>query len=60
MKCDLEDQKGTNLERELEVSLPEVSPFSSVAVPLTVLAELGPQRDAATVQHTVSFSSLVL
>lgn len=60
MKCDNEDQNSKTLERELEVELPEVSPFSSIAVPLTVLAELGPQRDAATVEHTVAISSSII
>ncbi|XP_042242319.1 trafficking protein particle complex subunit 10-like isoform X2 [Homarus americanus] len=60
VKCDEEDQNCKTLERELEASLPEVSPFSSVAIPLTVMAELGPQRDAATVEHTVGISSPII
>lgn len=52
-----ENEKEGSLEREVEVQLPEVAPFSSVSIPLTVLAELGPQRDAATIEHTVSVSS---
>lgn len=55
MKQDDEDHKEDQLMREVEILLPEVTPFSSVAVPLIVLAVLGPQRDAATVEHTVSF-----
>lgn len=49
-----EIEKEGSLEREVEVQLPEVAPFSSVSIPLTVFAELGPQRDAATIEHTVS------
>lgn len=49
-----ENEKEGLLEREVEIQLPEVAPFSSVSIPLTVLAELGPQRDAATIEHTVS------
>ena len=49
-----EDSDKKELDREIEISLPEVDPFSSVAIPLTVLADLGPQKDASTVEHTVS------
>lgn len=49
-----DSEKENSLERDVEVQLPEVAPFSSVSIPLTVLAELGPQRDAATIEHTVS------
>lgn len=48
-----EQEKEGLLEREVEIQLPEVVPFSSVSSPLTVLAELGPQRDAATIEHMV-------
>lgn len=51
---ELENEKDDSLEREVEVQVPEVAPFSSVSIPLTVLADLGPQRDAATIEHTVS------
>ena len=48
-----EEDKEGSLEREVEIELSEVAPFSSVSSPLTVLAELGPQRDAATIEHMV-------
>nr|XP_053654909.1 trafficking protein particle complex subunit 10-like [Cherax quadricarinatus] len=57
VKCENNESNNDTLERDLEVVLPEVCPFSSIAVPLTVLADLGPQRDAATVEHTVAISS---
>nr|XP_045594376.1 trafficking protein particle complex subunit 10-like [Procambarus clarkii] len=60
MKCDIEGENNNILEREIEVALPEVCPFSSVGVPLTVLAELGPQRDAATLEHNVAISSSII
>lgn len=50
-----EEEKMVPLEREVEIQLPEVPPFSSVSTPLTVLAELGPQRDAATIEHMVRY-----
>ncbi|XP_076035164.1 SIDL trafficking protein particle complex subunit 10 isoform X2 [Oratosquilla oratoria] len=52
-----ETSLDTELGRELEVSLPEVLPFSSATIPLTVLADLGPQKDASTVEHCVSITS---
>ena len=48
-----EEEKDVSLERDVEIQLPEVAPFSSVSNTLTVLAELGPQRDAATIEHMV-------
>ncbi|KAK7072215.1 hypothetical protein SK128_026870, partial [Halocaridina rubra] len=50
---DKKESEVQNLERDIEVSLPEVDPFSSVAIPLIVLADLGPQKDASTVEHAV-------
>lgn len=55
-----EEEKEGSLEREVEIQLSEVAPFSSVSSPLTVLAELGPQRDAATIEHMVSISSTLV
>lgn len=52
-----EEEKEGPLEREVEIQLPEVPPFSSVSSPLTVLAELGPQRDAATIEHMVRYQT---
>ena len=49
----LEDKTDQDLQREFEIPLPEILPFGSSSVTLTVLAELGPQRDAATVEHIV-------
>lgn len=46
-----------DMKRELEISLEEVQPFSSTTVHLTVLATLGPQKDASTVEHIVSITS---
>lgn len=60
VKQEDEGHKEDQLEREIEILLPEVTPFSSVAVPLIVLAVLGPQRDAATVEHTVNISSVLI
>lgn len=60
IRHDQEDSSDKSLEREVEVALPEVDPFASVAVPLTVLAELGPQKDASTVEHTVNISSTLI
>ncbi|KAK4306125.1 hypothetical protein Pmani_022031 [Petrolisthes manimaculis] len=57
LQCD--ESVNRDLTREVEVRLSQVDPFSSLAVPLTVLADLGPQRDAATVEHTVSLSSSI-
>ncbi|XP_066949278.1 trafficking protein particle complex subunit 10 [Macrobrachium rosenbergii] len=57
---DKENSEVKALEREIEISLPEVDPFSSVAIPLTVLADLGPQKDASTVEHTVNISSSLI
>lgn len=53
LRCDEGEGSSRDLTREVEVRLSQVAPFSSLAVPLTVLADLGPQRDAATVEHTV-------
>ncbi|KAG0721557.1 hypothetical protein GWK47_006296 [Chionoecetes opilio] len=55
-----EEEKDSPLERDVEIQLPEVEPFSSVSAPLIVLAELGPQRDAATIEHMVSISSTLV
>ncbi|XP_045138817.1 trafficking protein particle complex subunit 10-like isoform X2 [Portunus trituberculatus] len=55
-----DEEKEGSLEREVEIQLSEVAPFSSVSSPLIVLAELGPQRDAATIEHMVSISSTLV
>ncbi|CAL4132055.1 unnamed protein product, partial [Meganyctiphanes norvegica] len=45
------------MERELEIVLEELKPFSSTTVHLTVLSTFGPQKDASTVEHIVSITS---
>lgn len=39
--------------RDLEIRLFATPPFSTVELPLTVLANLPPQRDNSVIEHTV-------
>uniref|UniRef100_A0A1B6CSP2 Uncharacterized protein n=2 Tax=Clastoptera arizonana TaxID=38151 RepID=A0A1B6CSP2_9HEMI len=53
IKCKNVDQP---LCRDLDIALPEepVSPFSTIEIPLTVFAQLQPQRDSNIIEHNVN------
>ncbi|RXG69486.1 Trafficking protein particle complex subunit 10, partial [Armadillidium vulgare] len=47
-------------ERDIEISLPEIKPFSQSILQLQALTELIPQKDASTIEHNVCITSELL
>ncbi|KAB7502745.1 Trafficking protein particle complex subunit 10 [Armadillidium nasatum] len=57
-----ENERNTPLgfERDIEISLPEIKPFSQSILQLQALTELIPQKDASTIEHNVCITSELL
>lgn len=50
----VDDGNNDKFVEEIDIALPPIPPFQTVCVSLQILAHLGPQKDANTVEHKVT------